>query len=462
MTLHQHFALEKKTRQKLLQNDPPPTQLSHVVSQLRAELCALQHVVQQLAELQSVACSKKRDNVELGENSAHNKTNNNDNDNDNNNNDHNKNSQESGLNSLDLDNDNPESEPDLDRTSSVSFTPAMGQVESGLRSLDQQEADLSLDNLGHQLMTIGSSLGSLDQHQQEEQEGKTARMSFGKTRPKKRVTFSKATLAAYNEKKQNKENRCCKTTLACWNNFQQASHNTQEAWRNEPSKMQQQSATALAKELEHRPCNNNSLDREEQTLGHLESQTQTQQACRSPKHNSNTSSLGIGSKNIAAWGIMIDTGAAISLAPMSFAPGVELSPVESTLQLRTVTGKAIAAFGRRTVQLIGSELSFSVSFVIADVEHALIGMDIFMAEQLSMVIGSLNEHYLVNKAGAQTQLQQRGHHLYIEACPCELGLSTCMRSSLPEEIGSLLDDKVRAQEGAVSSSGGSLWNQLLP
>ena len=85
--------------------------------------------------------------------------------------------------------------------------------------------------------------------------------------------------------------------------------------------MQQQTATASEKELEHRICNNNSLDGEEQSLGNLESQTQTQQACRSPKHNNNTSSLGIGSKNKAAWGIMIDTGAAISLAPMSFAPG---------------------------------------------------------------------------------------------------------------------------------------------
>ena len=141
---------------------------------------------------------------------------------------------------------------------------------------------------------------------------------------------------------------------------------------------------------------------------------------------------------------------------------VELSPVESTLKLRSVTGKAIPAFGRRTVQLVGSELSFSVSFVIADVEHALLGMDIFMAQQLSMIRSSFNEHYLVNKAGAKTQLQQRGHHLYIEACPCELGLSTCMRSSLPEENGSLLDDKVRTQEGAVSSSGGAFGTSFFP
>ena len=147
---------------------------------------------------------------------------------------------------------------------------------------------------------------------------------------------------------------------------------------------------------------------------------------------------------------------------MSFAPEVELSPLESTLQLRSVTGKAIAAFGRRTVQLVGSELSFNVSFVIADVEHALLGMDILMAEQLSMIRSSFNEYYLVNKAGAKTQLQPRGHHLYIEACPYELGLSTCMRSSLPEENGSLLDDKVRTQEEAVPSSGGACVTSFFP
>ena len=107
---------------------------------------------------------------------------------------------------------------------------------------------------------------------------------------------------------------------------------------------------------------------------------------------------------------------------MSFAQGVELSPVESTLQLRTVTGKAIEAFGRRTVQLVGSELSLIVSFVIADVEHALIGMDILMANQLSMIRTSFNEYYLVNIAGAKTQLQPRGHHLYIEACPEGVGI----------------------------------------
>ena len=133
-------------------------------------------------------------------------TNNNNHTNNNNNNndsDNNKNSRESGLNSLDLDDDNPESslsgsESDLDKTSLVSFNPAMG-VESSLGSLGQQEADLSLDNLGHQMMTIGSSLGSLDQ--KNGQEGMTigttwepsleqTKESFDRPKPKKRVTFS--------------------------------------------------------------------------------------------------------------------------------------------------------------------------------------------------------------------------------------------------------------------------------
>ena len=78
-----------------------------------------------------------------------------------------------------------------------------------------------------------------------------------------------------------------------------------------------------------------------------------------------------------------------------------------------------------------------------------------MANQLSMIRTSFNEYYLVNIAGAKTQLQPKGHHLYLEACPQELGLSNCRGSSFPEENGSLLDDKVRTQEEAVPPSGGA-------
>ena len=440
-----------------------------------------------------------------------NTTNNNNNDN-NDDNDNNKNSRESSLRSLDLDSENPESnlsgsEPDLDASS-------LG-IESGLSSSDQQA--WSLDNLGSPTLTVESSLrsldqqdavesslASLDQYAEEEssdsfdQNGETigtawdpslgmTRDNFGSKKPKKRVTFEEGTLTAYikqkqnnrrqhssqleqleHNKKKNKKNRRCKTTQACWTQRPQE-HQKQKAWQEGPSTMQQQPATASrGEEDELRPTNNNNLDGEELSLGSLESETQATTnllACESPKHNKNTSILGQDLKNKAAWRIMIDTNAAISLAPMSFAPTTELSPLESTLQLRSVTGKAIKAYGRRTVDLIGSQLSFRVSFVIADVEHALLGMDIFMQEQLSLQRGSTNEHWLVNNLGERTQLRQRGHHLFLEACPCASGLISYMRSSFQEENGSLLDDKDSAQDAAseeeltsseVSASGGAL------
>ena len=507
------LASEESTRQKLQEQVPPPTQLWSVVTQLRAEIEALHQVVRKLAEL-TFGKVPPTLGAELEEESAHNKTNRNNNNNDN---DHNKNSQEPSLNSLDLDDTNPESNSDLDASSFGSFSPIMG-VESSLGSLDQHEADLSFDNLGHQMMTIGSSLGSLDQQEEEssdsfDQEGMMIGTSWDpslaaydpsldqhrdKTKPKKRVTFDEATLTAYNEQRQTNKKQQNKGSHPESSQLEQLEHNkthnkdsyndsledelpeqdnksttTQACWNElqQEQKMQQQPATASEKRLEHRICNNNSLESEDESLGNLESQTQTQQACRSPKHNTNTSSLGIRSKNKAAWGIMIDTGAAISLAPMSFAPETELSPLESTLQLRSVTGKAIPAYGRRVVNMIGSQLSFPISFVIAEVEHALLGMDIFMQEELSLQRGINNEHYLVNKAGERTQLQQRGPHLYIEACPCESGLITCRGSSLPEQNGSLLDDRESAQDAAwqeelcsreVTTSGGACGTSFYP
>ena len=243
-----HFAFEESTRQQLQQQVPPPTQLWHVVFQLRAEIEALQKVVRQLAGLSFSKEIPHTLGAELEEDGAHNQTNNNtnNNNNDNNNdNDHNTNIQESGF-SLDLDDDNPESsvsgsEPDLDKSSLDSFDP-------------KGDEDSSLD-LGLQTMTIESSLGNLDQQEKDDQEGMIVgtawdpsldqpRGNFGRTKPMKRVTFSKATLAAYNDKEQNNrkqqnkgshpttssqleqlehkeksnkaENEWCKTTRDCW------------------------------------------------------------------------------------------------------------------------------------------------------------------------------------------------------------------------------------------------------
>ena len=106
----------------------------------------------------------------------HHHNNNNDDNNDNDNNttsqesslqslDQSKGSQESGLNSFDLDNENPESSfgSDLDRLSLDSFAP---DGETGFSSSDHQCEASSLTTLG-KTMTIGFSLGSLTQENQE-------------------------------------------------------------------------------------------------------------------------------------------------------------------------------------------------------------------------------------------------------------------------------------------------------
>ena len=136
--------------------------------------------------------------------------------------------------------------------------------------------------------------------------------------------------------------------------------------------MQQQTAEAsregASEGMGQQQQQNNSLGREEQTLGNI------QQACRCPS-DMNNSNLGTTTKNTAAWGILVDTGAAISLAPLTFAPESELRPVEGTLHLRSANGSLIETYGRRSVQLVGSELCLHVSFVIANVSQALLGMD---------------------------------------------------------------------------------------
>ena len=370
-------ALSGQTRQ-LLKVPPPTPELGNVVSQLSAELCALRSEVRQLVRLQSVANRHQNSFTEhvaeqLGEKEAHHNKNNN-------NNDHNKTCRESGLSSLDLDQCNPEL--DLDERMSLREPSLHWDPRLSSEGLSFREPNMLWE----------PSLASNKRDNLRQQKPK-----------KKKVTFGEGTFAACNEQVQNSKNKqelrnkqkgpsssqleqlelraeknndkkkTCKTTQPCRSELQQGQKHKKKAW-NDPSKMQQQSATASEKELEDRPSNNYNLG-EERCLGSLESETQATTALQSrfPKNKNMKSILGQETKNKASWGILIDTGAAISVAPMSFASSIELSPVESTLQLRNVQGQAIRAFGRRAVNLIGSAFSMKVSFVIAEVEQPLLG-----------------------------------------------------------------------------------------
>ena len=162
------------------------------------------------------------------------------------------------------------------------------------------------------------------------------------------------------------------------------------------------------------------------------------------------------SKAAATWGILVDTGAATSVAPKSFASDIELSPAPSTLQLTTATGKAIKTYGLRTVHLHSQGLSLKVTFVIADVVTPLLGLDTILKDSLSLHVGQNFEHFLVNPVGERTKLEHMGKHLYLIACPSQHGLSNFFLGSLSQVIGFLPADKeLQTQKSASRSSSSS-------
>ena len=235
-----HFALGEQAGQ-LHRKVPPSPQLMQLdLVQLRAEVAHLKEIVLELARQsfgKHKADNTKSFNKELGAEGAHNtnQNNNNNNNNDNNStNNNNKDSRESSFNSLDLDKDNPEKElssSDLDESSLGSFTPE-GSVESSFSSQDQQEAACSLDKrhlgaLGHQMMTIGFSLGSLNQRNQKRSKD---RDSFDKKKQKKKVSFSEATLEAYKARSHNDRQQNSQLRQLEYNSEYQ--NNNQQAWQN--------------------------------------------------------------------------------------------------------------------------------------------------------------------------------------------------------------------------------------
>ena len=157
--------------------------------------------------------------------------------------------------------------------------------------------------------------------------------------------------------------------------------------------------------------------------------------------------------------ILIDTGAELSVAPKDFAAMIQLSPAKNDLELRAADGRRIKIFGVKQVQLLTPGFSFSMSFVIADVSQALIGMGSLMNSNLCMQLNKSLGHPLGNMAGEKIQLEQWGLQLYLSACPVPLELPPCIRGSLLEE--SLLPEanlvpKAKRQLRKEDSNSGTL------
>ena len=142
-------------------------------------------------------------------------------------------------------------------------------------------------------------------------------------------------------------------------------------------------------------------------------------------------------KNIGgdSWAtILVDTGAAISVAPRSFAPGIPLQALERPVELRTATGVRIPIFGKKTMQLLASPLCLEVSFVIAEVTTPILGVDTLLRENLSLRFEGCQQQ-LVHASGVFTQLTHEGKLLYLRALPVQVGSPIFM-------IGSLLADSI--------------------
>ena len=201
-------------------------------------------------------------------------------------------------------------------------------------------------------------------------------------------------------------------------------------------------------------CNNSSLGNNSLGIGE-------QQECRESLEQQ---PLAFQRSSLQLWKILIDTGAELSVAPWDFAAEIQLCPSNQDLQLRAADGRAIDIFGLRTVQLLTQGFSFSMSFVIADVQKPLLGLSSLLRENLSLQLDKNLGHHLGNIAGEKIHLEQQGLQLYLSACPAHLELTPCRRGSLlndslvPEakslgpKIAKQLDKRMRNQGGAVGSS----------
>ena len=194
------------------------------------------------------------------------------------------------------------------------------------------------------------------------------------------------------------------STQVCWwntNQQQQQQHQQEQAWyypSQQPQwtaqqQLQQMSAQASAQRQQpqvhsiDQQTTYTSLTPDNQTMLSYEHQSQ---ASTQPMYSAPVYMLKSFASNKAAatWGILVDTGAATSVAPKSFASNIELSPAPPTLQLATATRKAIKTYSLRTVHLHSQGLSLKMTFVIADVVTPLLGLDTILKDSLSLHVGT--------------------------------------------------------------------------
>ena len=114
------------------------------------------------------------------------------------------------------------------------------------------------------------------------------------------------------------------------------------------------------------------------------------------------------------WGLLVDTGAYVSVAPKHFAPEVPLETVPHPVQLLTATSTPIKIYGTKTVLLVTFRLSFHVRFYITDVKQTLLGLQDLLQGELQLTLRDVHSS-TIKKNGIEEPLLFHDKHFYVEA-----------------------------------------------
>ena len=114
------------------------------------------------------------------------------------------------------------------------------------------------------------------------------------------------------------------------------------------------------------------------------------------------------------WGLLVDTGAYVSVAPRHFAPEVPLEPVPHPVQLLTATSTPIKIYGTKTVLLVTGRLSFHVRFYITDVKQTLLGLQDLLQGDLQLTLRDIHSS-TIKKDDIEEPLLFHDKHFYVEA-----------------------------------------------
>ena len=112
------------------------------------------------------------------------------------------------------------------------------------------------------------------------------------------------------------------------------------------------------------------------------------------------------------WGLLVDTGAYVSVAPKHFAPEVLLEPVPHPVQLLTATSTPIKIYRTKTALLVTGRLSFHVRFYITDVKQTLLGLQDILQGDIQL---NLWDTSTIQKDGVEEPLLFHDKHFYVEA-----------------------------------------------